>query len=69
MSHTLINLTLPIVIQEIENVLDEYPEDPYQLGASQFGKNKRIQIIRELSSRIIWGFNLVVLPLLAQIQN
>ncbi|MEH2381725.1 MAG: hypothetical protein V7K27_23035 [Nostoc sp.] len=34
MSHTLINLTLPIVIQEIENVLDEYPEHPYQLAFS-----------------------------------
>ncbi|MGJ5634777.1 hypothetical protein [Nostoc sp. C057] len=34
MSHTLINLTLPIVIQEIENVLYEYPEHPYQLAFS-----------------------------------
>ncbi|MEH2267824.1 MAG: hypothetical protein V7K68_05230 [Nostoc sp.] len=34
MSHTLINLTLPVVIQEIENVLDEYPEYPYQLAFS-----------------------------------
>ncbi|MBR8833386.1 MAG: hypothetical protein DSM106950_04915 [Stigonema ocellatum SAG 48.90 = DSM 106950] len=34
MSHTLINLTLPMVIQEIENVLDEYPEHPYQLAFS-----------------------------------
>jgi len=34
MSHTLINLTLPIVIEEIENVLDEYPENPYQLAFS-----------------------------------
>jgi len=29
MSHGLVNLTLPVVIQEIENVLDEYPEYPY----------------------------------------
>ncbi|MBN3926095.1 hypothetical protein [Nostoc sp. NMS4] len=34
MSHTLINLTLPIVIQEIENVLHEYPEHPYQFAFS-----------------------------------
>ncbi|MBG1260810.1 hypothetical protein [Nostoc commune] len=34
MSHTLINLTLLIVIQEIENVLDEYPEHPYQSAFS-----------------------------------
>jgi hypothetical protein len=34
MSHKLINLTLPIVIEEIENVLDEYPEHPYQLAFS-----------------------------------
>jgi hypothetical protein len=34
MSHSLINLTLPVVIQEIENVLNEYPKDPYQLAFS-----------------------------------
>ncbi|QLE39640.1 hypothetical protein FD723_03470 [Nostoc sp. C052] len=34
MSHALINLTLPIVIQEIDNVLNEYPEHPYQLAFS-----------------------------------
>lgn len=38
-------------------------------GASQFGKNKRRKIIRDVDSRIIWGFNLVVLPPLAQIQE
>ncbi len=38
-------------------------------GASQFGKNKRRNIIREVPSRIMWEFNLVALPLLAQIQN
>lgn len=31
-------------------------------GASQFGKNKRIHIIREFALRIIWEFNLAVLP-------
>ena len=30
MSYALVNLTLPVVMQEIEDVLDEYPEDPYQ---------------------------------------
>ena len=30
MSHKLTNLTLPIVTQEIEDVLEEYPEHPYQ---------------------------------------
>jgi hypothetical protein len=34
MSYPLINLTLPIVIREIENVLEEYPEHPYQLAFS-----------------------------------
>jgi hypothetical protein len=28
----LINLTLPVVIQEIEDVLDEYPEHPYHFA-------------------------------------
>lgn len=30
MLQELINLTVPVVIQEIEYVLEEYPEDPYQ---------------------------------------
>ncbi len=30
MSHELVNLTLPSVLQEIEYVLEEYPEHPYQ---------------------------------------
>jgi ribosomal protein S18 acetylase RimI-like enzyme len=34
MSFELINLTLPLVIQEIEDVLDEYPEHPYQSAFS-----------------------------------
>lgn len=34
MSHGLINLTLPVIIQEIEYVLEEYPEHPYQAAFS-----------------------------------
>lgn len=34
MAHALVNLTLPVVMQEIEDVLDEYPEDPYQSAFS-----------------------------------
>lgn len=34
MSYELINLTLPMVIQEIEDVLNEYPEHPYQIAFS-----------------------------------
>lgn len=34
MSHELINLTLPVVIAEIENVLEDYPEYPYQIAFS-----------------------------------
>lgn len=30
MSHGLADLTLPVVMQEIEDVLEEYPEHPYQ---------------------------------------
>lgn len=30
--HALINLTLPTVMQEIEDVLEEYPENPYHLA-------------------------------------
>ena len=34
MSYELINLTLPLVITEIENVLDDYPQSPYQIAFS-----------------------------------
>ena len=34
MSHGLVNLTLPSVLQEIEYVLEEYPEHPYQTAFS-----------------------------------
>ena len=34
MSHELINLTLPVVIANIENVLEDYPEYPYQIAFS-----------------------------------
>jgi protein gp37 len=30
MVNGLVNLTLPVVIQEIEHVLEEYPKHPYQ---------------------------------------
>ena len=34
MANGLINLTFPAVIREIEDVLDDYPEHPYQLAFS-----------------------------------
>lgn len=34
MSYELINLTLPVVITEIENVLEDYPQSPYQVAFS-----------------------------------
>lgn len=34
MSHKIVNLTLPLVLQEIENVLAEYPEYPYRVAFS-----------------------------------
>ena len=34
MSYELINLTLPLVVTQIENVLDDYPPSPYQLAFS-----------------------------------
>jgi len=30
--HGLVNLTVPVVIREIESVLEEHPEYPYQLA-------------------------------------
>ena len=50
MSHELINLTLPTVIQEIENVLSEYPVHPYQ---SAFSIHElRQQLIAHILSQI-----------------
>ncbi len=34
MSHQIINLTLPLVLREIENVLEDYAEYPYQVAFS-----------------------------------
>jgi hypothetical protein len=34
MSHKIVNLTLPVVLKEIENVLEDYPEYPYQVAFS-----------------------------------
>lgn len=34
MSYQLINLTLPVVIAEIDNILEDYPESPYQIAFS-----------------------------------
>ena len=34
MSHELINLTLPVVVAKIEDVLEDYPEHPYQIAFS-----------------------------------
>lgn len=34
MSYELINLTLPVVIAEIDTILEDYPESPYQIAFS-----------------------------------
>ncbi len=34
MAHTIVNETLPVVLQEIENVLADYPTYPYQVAFS-----------------------------------
>ncbi|GEM_PF-479958 len=50
MSFELINLTLPMVLQEIEDVLEEYPEHPYQ---SAFSIHEfRQQLIAHILSQI-----------------
>jgi hypothetical protein len=50
MLEELINLTLPVVIKEIEDVLDEYPEHPYQ---SAFAIPKlRQQLIAQVLSQV-----------------
>ncbi len=34
MTYKLINLTLPLVINQVQDVLDDYPEHPYQVAFS-----------------------------------
>ncbi|MBA3922414.1 MAG: hypothetical protein H0X31_12235 [Nostocaceae cyanobacterium] len=34
MTYSLINLTLPLVINQVQDVLDDYPEHPYQAAFS-----------------------------------
>jgi site-specific recombinase XerD len=46
----LINLTLMLVIQEIEDILKEYPEHPYQVAFSN--QELRQQLILRLLSQI-----------------
>ncbi|NEP50154.1 MAG: late competence development ComFB family protein [Moorea sp. SIO3C2] len=50
MAETLVHLTTPIVIQEIENVLAKYPEFPYQDVLSQ--SNIRQDLIAYVLNRI-----------------
>lgn len=34
MAYRLINLTLPFVIEQVQDILDDYPERPYQVAFS-----------------------------------
>ena len=50
MSKTIINLTLPVVIEEIENILDTYPEHPYRIAFAPSGL--RQDLVAYVLSRI-----------------
>lgn len=50
MAYELVNLTLPIVIQEIDNVLNDYPEYPYQVAFSM--PELRQRLIAQVLSQI-----------------
>lgn len=53
MSHELINLTLPQVIREIESVLEEYPEYPYQIAFSvhEFRQKLIAQVLSQVPNQ------------------
>jgi hypothetical protein len=53
MSHELINHTLPAVIQEIEDVLYEYPKHPYQTAFSlpEMHQKLVIHVLNHVPSR------------------
>ncbi len=52
MSHELINLRLPIIIQDIEDALDEYPEHPYRSDFSthEFRQKLTAHVLRAYTS-------------------
>ncbi|HEY9638529.1 MAG TPA: hypothetical protein V6D14_34415 [Coleofasciculaceae cyanobacterium] len=52
MSYEIINLTQPLVIQEIENVLEDYPEYPYQVAFSidEFRQKLIAHVLSHVSS-------------------
>ncbi len=55
MSHNLINLTLPTVIEEIENVLNEYPVHPHQSAFSIHELRQKLiaHILSQIPNRYI----------------
>lgn len=53
MSYELINLTLPLVVQEIEHILEEYPEHPYQSAFSihEFRQKLIAQVLSQVPNQ------------------
>lgn len=53
MSFELINLTLPMVLREIDGVLEEYPEHPYQTAFSihEFRQKLVAHILNQIPNR------------------
>lgn len=53
MSHQIVNLTLPVVLREIENVLEEYPEYPYQVAFSveEFRQKLTAHVLSNIPNR------------------
>lgn len=63
MSYELINLTLPLVITEIENALDDYPESPYQIAFSLPEMRQRLlaHVLTHIPNRyVVRGENLTL---------
>lgn len=42
MAYKLINLTLPLVIKQVQDILDDYPEHPYQVAFSIYELRQKL---------------------------
>lgn len=53
MSHQIINLTLPFVLQEIESILEDYPKYPYQVtfGIEKFRQKLIAYVLSNMPNR------------------
>lgn len=55
MPYELINLTLPLVIKQVQDILDDYPEHPYQVAFSLHELRQKLiaHVLSQIPNRYI----------------